>query len=649
MPTFEYTAPDGSVYEFDGDENSARSAFGSLGSKQPAQPNALFSNSFTSGIAKGLINAMSASGQAAAIEQGEDPSSVPNAQQGREVVEKNITGPLYDPTTFWGKVAGGAGEALGNPASYIGPGGLAKIVGAGVGGAGSEIAGQLLPDNPWLQVLGRLGGGFLGGTAGAGSELALERGLSKLGNEAGAVAVPGVGSGGPTAPPPNPLEAFDPMAVQKVARAAQASRNLQNQPLTPADVAAKSQQLGPEGFLSEQSRNLQAQSAGLANTPGTGMDIVYNAVENRSRMQARSARLEQAVTDAMGPRVNIENLNAQNTQAQSAAANPAYRTWRNTQVPVTPELNTFLTRMQGSAAGTSIIRQAEDNIRFEGQQPYQPDGAPSAGLWDQIKQELDARYSTALRNEDGGAQYRINGARTDLLNALDNHPQVAGIYRTARDAYAGPAAVDAARELGQRLFNQNVDQDVFANRWAGMAAPERTALLQGARSNVSNLMDATSNGDRIAARRLLAPASQAKLSQVIGPDKTQGLAQAAEREQGFSAHQNTVTGNSMTGLRTAAKEDIATPETPLGEEHLLPAVSTKMWLYPAAGIHQRYLDWRYPQMREDMARMHVTQGPQAGDLMNALLAHPMPPNPFAQGAGYAAAPSIINALMNGAP
>jgi len=69
------------------------------------------------------------------------------------------------PQTTAGKYAGAATEVMGNPASYLGPGGpLIKAGAAAASGLGSEAAGQLTKDTPF-ETPARIAGGILAPTA----------------------------------------------------------------------------------------------------------------------------------------------------------------------------------------------------------------------------------------------------------------------------------------------------------------------------------------------------------------------------------------------------------------------------------------------------------------------------------------------------
>ena len=83
----------------------------------------------------------------------------PTSQQLRGAVEE-VTGPIYNPQTAPGRYAAAPVEALSNPVSYLGPGGLAlKASTAALSGLGSQ-AGEDIAGTP-----GRIAGGLAGGAA----------------------------------------------------------------------------------------------------------------------------------------------------------------------------------------------------------------------------------------------------------------------------------------------------------------------------------------------------------------------------------------------------------------------------------------------------------------------------------------------------
>jgi hypothetical protein len=107
-------------------------------------------------------------------------NAVPGPAESTALVEQNVTGPMHQPEGPAGKVGAAVGEALGDPGSYLGPGGLpSKIaIAAGVG-AGSELLGQAA-EGTRMEIPARIAGGFAGGLTSAGVLRALDRGTAEL-------------------------------------------------------------------------------------------------------------------------------------------------------------------------------------------------------------------------------------------------------------------------------------------------------------------------------------------------------------------------------------------------------------------------------------------------------------------------------------
>jgi len=120
-----------------------------------------FFRSIPRGVVSGFNSAASALGRATQAEMGQDVDA-PTQQQGMQILEKEVTGPMYRPESRAGQFGASVGEFLGNPASYLAPGSLPFKVGTAVlGGLGSEVGGQLGEGTPWEGPL-RFAGGALG-------------------------------------------------------------------------------------------------------------------------------------------------------------------------------------------------------------------------------------------------------------------------------------------------------------------------------------------------------------------------------------------------------------------------------------------------------------------------------------------------------
>lgn len=168
MPQFEVTGPDGARYRVDAPEGATEAQVLERVKRQAttADPAGVadFFKSIPRGILGGLSETVSAGGRAAEIEMGQE-ESVPGKEETRSLLEKNVTGDLHKPETRAGRFGETVGEFLGNPASYIGPGGPAiKAATAATGGLGSEALGQIL-EGTSAEPYGRIIGGMLGATA----------------------------------------------------------------------------------------------------------------------------------------------------------------------------------------------------------------------------------------------------------------------------------------------------------------------------------------------------------------------------------------------------------------------------------------------------------------------------------------------------
>ncbi|WP_298279496.1 HYD1 signature containing ADP-ribosyltransferase family protein [uncultured Bradyrhizobium sp.] len=127
-----------------------------------------FISSIPRGIASGLNSSGSALARATQAEMGQDVDA-PSPEQGMEILEKEVTGPMHRPEGRAGKFGASVGEFVGNPASYLAPGSLPFKVGTAVlGGLGNEAGGQL-GEGTRLEGPLRVAGGVLGALGGLGA------------------------------------------------------------------------------------------------------------------------------------------------------------------------------------------------------------------------------------------------------------------------------------------------------------------------------------------------------------------------------------------------------------------------------------------------------------------------------------------------
>lgn len=131
-----------------------------------------FAKSIPRGVLSGFTGALSNIGKSGAVDAQfsgvptASPDIMPSGAQGVAQIE-SATGKLPTPQGPYGRVGEAIGEGLGNPASYIGPGGLPlKIGGAILSSLGSQGAAEAAKGSRYEDAA-RLAGAILGGGAAA--------------------------------------------------------------------------------------------------------------------------------------------------------------------------------------------------------------------------------------------------------------------------------------------------------------------------------------------------------------------------------------------------------------------------------------------------------------------------------------------------
>lgn len=408
----------------------------------------------------------------------------------------------------------------------------------------------------------RLGQGALGGAAIGGADAAARGNNPAVGAALGA----GFGLGAPAAGSAIgaigkgifnalPMSAAAPFSNLSQTAQEMLSRAVQGE--TPQSIAASHGALGPSGFVGDLNNPLATLTKSIADQPDQAAGMVRGAYQARSA--ADGGRINDAITAALGPQQNLSALVRSETAARSAAADPLYEAWRNTPVPPTDQLQAILPRL--NAAGVS--GGAANKMAIEGipgyQQWFKPDpvtgaptlditSSPTAQTYDYMKQALDDKISGAFNSGEKGNARLYQGLKSDLLSAIDNHPDpnVSGVWQAARQAWSDPTAIMSAREAGADALKRGNAPDELTEQFNGYSPPEQQAFIQGVRGNIADIFGATKNGDTLVKNQLLAPNSQAKLQTMIGPDAANGLISALNQEDALAQASKRITGGSPT-------------------------------------------------------------------------------------------------------
>lgn len=191
----------------------------------------------------------------------------------------------------------------------------------------------------------------------------------------------------------------------------------------------------------------------IVQQPGKSPRAAKDLIE--ARQASRGGRLADSAGAILSPTgARLPDTLASLRDQQLKVAGPLYKKIENAVVPATPEISDLLSRAQIAFGEAKKIAGIEGR-KFEVPEAIQYGGDIPLSQIDTIKRALfDLEEATrsptnARLNETGHA---INALRRDLVAAVDKKiPE----WRDARDAFAGPAEIAKAAELGAKSMNSD--------------------------------------------------------------------------------------------------------------------------------------------------------------------------------------------------
>ena len=268
-------------------------------------------------------------------------------------------------------------------------------------------------------------------------------------------------------------------------------------------VTRKMGQLGDEARIAD---SAGTSTANLLDTMATLPGKTKNRVDEliRTRRATTPRRLDVVATELSGGARAAETFDALQA-AKKAAADPAYAAIRDVAVPITPTLESL---MQRPAFREAFDQAVTTEANFGRQMPLLEDllqagGGVRVGFWDNVKRGLDDVIAAKKRNLSVVTPSNKNQAQSTLSSSLDiKHALVdeidkltGGAYKTARDAYAGPAAMQSALLDGRSVWTMATD-DIRAAT-AKMSVSEREAFNVGAGEVLRDMAGSPSGQTRL--------------------------------------------------------------------------------------------------------------------------------------------------------
>jgi hypothetical protein len=526
----------------------------------------------------------------------------------------DVTGvTLPDPQTTAGRYARTVGQFV--PTAMLGPEGVASNATklAALPGIASEYLGEKT-QGTWLEpiarIVGALGGGGVGALGSKGSEILANR------SAAGAAA---------------DQAGVTPGALNRVAQSFSADK------LTPAAVAAKTADLGPEAMMLDMGRQMGGRAEAIASQPGGGQNTVLDAVEGRTGPfgSGTAGRVKDTLDATMGPSPDIVAArNAINDVVDQHAA-PLYKNVMNAH-PVVNVPDSITNR----PAVAQAMKDAVDLAKNRGEQLTSPtqtntilqgpgfhiadDVTPAAQTslqyWDYVKKAMDSRINGMLKT--GGIQSLDSAGKADLGGLIDAKQALVshldnvtgGAYAVARKVAATKPQVNDAIDLGRSSLNTNLLPEELDEQMSGMSLPERAGVKLGMRREVDRVMD-TARNDGAAARRVLDTNQNIdKITSVFGQPAADAINNRVAAETQFQDATNKIAASSRTAVRGQQMKDTEAPSVS-GP----PMASVLGIALAGARKGAQFLsDQGMDRTRQGIADLVTRQGPAIGPLADVL-------------------------------
>lgn len=441
-------------------------------------------------------------------------------------------------------------------------------------------------------------------------------------------------------PLPRELQRFERPAIDRVRQVAEMDD------LTPAQVATVSARLGRQGMLADTGENLTTVTEGLNQQPGPARRIISEAMERRQA--GAPARMDAAVTDALGPPANIPQTVANLERQYGAQAAPLYQQFHQMQIPQTQQITGIVERVRRSdpnifnKAIRLAIRDGYDpayitNLRNDPMTPMTGvQGRQQQRVWqgvelDYLKRGIDdaARDYPIGSNEQRQLSNLARALRTQVDEAISPGAPDQSVWAQARQIAGDGIRAEEAIEAGRGAFNRNLSADQLEANMAGVSQLERDSMTVGAREALrSNMANASTNfgprGDAAARRLLNAPENRRKMEMLAEtPQGAQRLNTQVLAENDMAETFNQVMNNSATARRQAARDMIprqyeASSMRELRGSSLSGAVAEgvgRLANFLTAG----YLNERNQRIAAQMADMLVAQGVSRENIARGIL------------------------------
>lgn len=396
---------------------------------------------------------------------------------------------------------------------------------------------------------------------------------------------------------------------------------------TPASLREAKARVGPAGFVGDINTPLTDITGAIADVPGPGKAIVREAY--RLRQRAQRGRIDEALTEAMGPSSDVEAFKKFMMETRAAAADPLYTQWRSMKVQPTDEIKGLIPRLEASGA----FDMAEELSRVSGKpinRTFFTGGAqkefPTTESWDYVKRGLDRQIDKAYRAGDKTLGRELVKLKNELIDEVGK-TDAGKVWNQARKEFAERSSIIDQVEAGRDTFlggRSGIGVDELREELKSLNGPELAARIMGMRSAVDETMGATLRGDTTLRNKLLALNNVKKMELLIGKKRADDLVKTMEQEKVLAEQYQNVVGGSQT---TPKKERIQALLPPQIQPWDLDVTRPGTWLPPGAreqfmphGLVNAALSQRGQKIANQLAPIMATpvNAPEFPALMRAL-------------------------------
>src|SRR5258708_4335517 len=384
---------------------------------------------------------------------------------------------------------------------------------------------------------------------------------------------------------------------------------------------------------------------GLQSLPGQQRTDIATTL--RGRDAAYPGRATGYLDEAFGEGVNVPEWEADIKRQRKVVSDPLWEKFENTRIIPTPEIEAVIPRLRAAGA----LTEANRFLAMEGKPatrgfpelteevggnaaraPTEQQHVPTAEAFQYAKEALDDDITSSKKP---GARRRLMGIKGDLIDAIDNHPdpEVAGVWKSARDVWAGPTAQLKAEDFGRKVLTDGVSTEEFGSLWNEMSDRNKEGVRIGVRDMLGDHEGKKGTPGRRMANIeniITSPDNQLKVRAMLGDEEAERLFKAFEGERRMRAVGPKIIGGSETAPTEAFKKFWSPPETNLAEKGAAivgaagdfvahPGTTVARMAYRAAGKRfESAAQERAQRINEEAGRILTTAGPERDAILRQM-------------------------------